>query len=109
MENIEQKSRTQLQENREKRAERSPYKNINGRPLLMKGVVEKITPIKSKHGFSWRVEIAGSNFYYNSARENGIEKIIKEGEAIAFVVRESPNKRDTNKPYLIISHVVFSF
>lgn len=107
--NIEQVDRNLLRDNREARQTKPQYKNIDGKPLILKGVVEKIEPINARHGFSWRIKMNGSTYYYNSSRENGVEKMFEVGKPCAFVVRESPNSRKPESPYLIIQHIFYTF
>lgn len=90
-----------------KEALKPKIKAINGKPLILKGIVDKIEPIKSNFGHSWRIKMGNSVYYFNSSSENGAAKMFKEGEKSAFTVKETPNKREPEKPYLVIEHIFY--
>jgi hypothetical protein len=84
-------------------------KSIDGKPLLLKQVIDDITSIKSNFGYSWRLKCGNANYYYNSSIETGIDKMFKKGKMAVFTVKESPNKKEPNNPYLVVEHVFFNF
>lgn len=85
-------------------------KNISGKPLILRGIVSKITPQKSNFGFSWRIEMDhGANYFLNGKSEDLADRLFKVGEKSAFTVRETPNKKYPEKPYLVIEQVMYVF
>ncbi len=92
-----------------KEANKPQLIGVGNMPALFKGIPEKITPIKSRFGYSWRIEMNGTNFYYNSKLENGIEKVFSVGTPCIFSCEQQANKRNPEKPYLIIKTVYYTF
>ncbi len=85
-------------------------KSVNGKALILKGVIEKISPLKSKFGGSARIEMGGVSYYFNySGDEKIVHKMFLVGQPSAFTVAESPNKRNPEKPFLVIQQVFFTF
>ena len=84
-------------------------KNIEGKALILKGVIDKITFLPNQFGLNHRIEMHGASYYFNSKVEGTCEKLFKVGEIAAFTVRESPNKNNALKPYLIIDQIFYTF
>lgn len=78
-------------------------KNVAGKQLIVRGVIDEITPIKSNFGYSWRLKLGGSTLYYNSKFEYSAEKMnLKAGEKLACTVKESGK-------YLVIETIFYTF
>jgi hypothetical protein len=62
---------------------------LDGKILITKGFVEKITPVSSKFGgFNYRVTVGGSNFYFNCKVEDGVYKLLEVGKPCAFLAKK---------------------
>lgn len=92
-----------------KEANKPQLVGVGNMPALFKGIPEKITPIPSKFSYSWRIEMNGNNFYYNSKVEYGIERMFKVGSPCVFSCEQQPNKRNPEKPYYVIKTVYYTF
>jgi len=84
-------------------------KNVEGRQLVIKGVIEKITSINSKYGESHRIEMNGNSFYFNSKVPGAVDKMFEIGKLAAFTVRESINRHNPDKPFLVIETIFYTF
>ncbi len=93
-----------------KKFEKPKIKSIDGKPLILVGLVDKIEYSGERFNqHNWRIKMNGFVYYYNSISFNSAEKLFTEGEKTAFTVRESPNKRNPEQPFLVISQVFWTF
>lgn len=88
-----------------KEAKKPQIKNIQGRPLILKGVVEKITTTKTTYGWNSRVEMGGVTYFYSSKVEFGVDKMFKVGSVAAFTVESKMYKE---KEILCINQVFYT-
>lgn len=85
-------------------------KNIQGKQLILKGVLDKLTITESKFGGeNARLEMGGFNYYFNAKTKGIAEKMFSVGDLVAFTVKESPNRNNPLKPYLVIEQVFYTF
>jgi hypothetical protein len=88
-----------------KKQQELPLKSDEKR-MLVKAVIDKITPLGQKYGkFSWRVECNNKNYYFN-AKADIIDRLLKQGELCAFLYTPQPTK-DGSKVYDIIDQVIW--
>lgn len=99
-----------------KEEKKTPYskpleiKNIHGKALILKGIVSKITPLTSQFGYSWSILMEhGSSYYLNGKSEDLASRLFTVGKLAAFTVAEKPNRRNPDRPFLVIDQVLYTF
>lgn len=109
MENSTKEKESSVQTNDSSNPKPLAVKNIGGKALILRGIIEKITPLSSKYGENHRIEMGGNSYYFPSKVPGTCEKMFKVGDRAAFTVREAPNKNNPNNPFLIIENVFYTF
>ena len=77
-------------------------KSIDGKKLIIRGMVDDIIVVPSKFSYSWKIKMGNASYYFNSKSEHAIEKMFRKGERAAFTVKESGK-------YLVVDDVFYTF
>ena len=86
-----------------KQKDKPKVKSVDGRQLIVRGIIDEVTSIKANFGYSWRIKMSGAVYYYNSKFENSAAKMgLVAGEKLACTVKESGK-------YLILDTIFFTF
>lgn len=80
-------------------------KAIDGKPLIVRGVVDKITTKQTKFGYTSTIEMHGAYFYFHHKTQDAVDKMFKVGDKAAFTVKES--KSSTNDKVFLTIDTVF--
>lgn len=86
----------------QKQTKEVKVKSIDGKKLILRGVIDSINKVPSKFGYSARIKMGDATYYFNCKIESTIDKMFKQGEKAAFTVKDSGK-------YLVIQDVFYTF
>jgi hypothetical protein len=80
----------------------TPVTSIDGKHLIVQGVVDEIKKGNSKYGYSYRIYVNGQCYFFNCKTEGAVFQLFEVGKKCAF-------QFEMSKEFKKITQVFYSF